>query len=335
MSRTILQLISPLVTSQKVSNQIGIGFTGISKKASRTPKFHEKTPVRAQRDLRAALRGPHVLLLLLLLVAVVFDALLLLLLRLPWGHRPLKSQPLPAFDLPKCLCCCFSCLCCCCCCFRCFFCCFCYPFGAFFLCCCCLVLFVLLYNLLLLVRLLMFVLFLVFLFFLFLLQIFLVVCAAAFCCLLLAVCCFCCCFLGRRPLKNPPLPLLTFQNVNNNFLHLLRKSQKHFLCPEKRILYFCTPKKAHTTRSSNTRTSTKTLRHLFPLILPIQQSCQNSLHLFECHFPTMEKGQCVLHGIVNNSHVSRSLRKSGTLTNQTQQSGSGRLSHWRTRLELV
>ena len=34
-----------------------------------------------------------------------------------------------------------------------------------------------------------------------------------FCCLS----CFCCRFLGRRPLKNPPLPLLTFQNVKNKF----------------------------------------------------------------------------------------------------------------------
>ena len=40
-----------------------------------------------------------------------------------------------------------------------------------------------------------------------------------FCVLLLsaAFCCFCGCFLGRRSLKNPPLPLLTFQNVKNIF----------------------------------------------------------------------------------------------------------------------
>ena len=74
------------------------------------------------------------------------------------------------------------------------------PFGANSLCCCCLVLFVQLAS----------------------------VCAA--CCLLsllfvllfVSSAFFRGSFLGCRPLKNPPVPLLTFQNVKNNFLQLMR-----------------------------------------------------------------------------------------------------------------
>ena len=82
-----------------------------------------------------------VLLLLLLLpvVATVFAAafaaaLFLLLLRVLSGLRPLISQSMPAFDLPKCLYCLLCCLCCC-------------VAAVWYCLCCCL------YNLLLLVRL--------------------------------------------------------------------------------------------------------------------------------------------------------------------------------------
>ena len=60
--------------------------------------------------------------------------LLLLLLRVLSGRRPLKSQSVPTFDLPKCLNCLFCCLCCC-------------VAAVWYCLCCCL------YNLLLLVRL--------------------------------------------------------------------------------------------------------------------------------------------------------------------------------------
>ena len=62
MSRTILQLISPLLTSQKVNHKLLSNLSVSQKKASKTqPKLHEKTPVIAQRDLRGpALLGPRV-----------------------------------------------------------------------------------------------------------------------------------------------------------------------------------------------------------------------------------------------------------------------------------
>ena len=122
--------------------------------------------------------------------AVLLDALLLLLLRVLSGRLPLKNQSLPAFDLLKCLYCASCCLCCCHCCFL--------------LCCCCWCYLCLRFMQLA------------------------AVCAACCCC------CFSCCsaaffvallllllllrlLLGRRPLKNPPLPLLTFPNVKNKF----------------------------------------------------------------------------------------------------------------------
>ena len=119
-------------------------------------------------------------------VAVFAAFAVLLLLRVLSGCQPLKSQSLPDFDLPKCfslLILLFVLLCCCC----------------VYLCCC-------LYNLLLLVRLVVCVLLLFF---------FVSACIVSrfFCCLF----CFCCRFLGRRTLKNPPFPRLTFQNVKNNF----------------------------------------------------------------------------------------------------------------------
>ena len=40
-------------------------------------------------------------------------------------------------------------------------------------------------------------------------------------------CCFCGCFFGRRLLKNPPLPLLTFQHVKNNFSNDSTKCNKN------------------------------------------------------------------------------------------------------------
>ena len=142
--------------------------------------------------------------------AVFAALLLLLLLRALSGRRPLKSQSLPAFDLPKCFAviyaavlllfgtiCAAACAACC--------------------CLCGLLLLLLFLFLLALSRFLLFVL------------------------LLLPL-------LGRRPLKTPPLPLLTFQNVKNNSTidetpSDFRKCQeqvfvsrkKHFVLPKKRI----------------------------------------------------------------------------------------------------
>ena len=107
-----------------------------------------------------------------------------------------------------------------------------------------------------------------------------VVCAdfpvvCAFCCFCCSFCCLCCCFLlllrllfGSPTVEPPPLPLLTFQSVKNNFtidetpwtsenvknIFCIPKKafcipKKDFcihqkdLCPKKITLVFCIPKK--------------------------------------------------------------------------------------------
>ena len=89
--------------------------------------------------------------LLLSLLLLLVDALFLLLLRVLSGRRPLKSQSVPAFDLPKCFCC-FLCYLCCCvaavwyyfaACCLCFSCCCCCFFFFFFVSACTVLLFLL------------------------------------------------------------------------------------------------------------------------------------------------------------------------------------------------
>ena len=51
-------------------------------------------------------------------------------------------------------------------------------------------------------------------------------------------CCFCGCFFGSPTVETPPLPILTFQNVKNNFsIDETRKCQEQFFVSRKNILY--------------------------------------------------------------------------------------------------
>ena len=217
MSRTNITIDQPTLTSEKFNNQLlqnppkSLENTIERNPTRRRPERSQrvKCPAGRSKNKREIL-GSH-----------------------PSGRQTSGARPSPAF---RSLCCCFCCFCCCLCCFCCRF--------------CGLLLFVVLLLLLLLSLLLLFAVVFAAVLLLFG-TIYVAVCATCcclcglllvfFCCcsffflfLLALFCffCFVCCFclfvlflfallllllLGRRPLNPPPLPLLTFQNVKNNF----------------------------------------------------------------------------------------------------------------------